>query len=186
MYHTYYQHKGFIRNRGRIAENERERGTNTAKTMHYLPRKLCSSAPKGMLFWQSIFLPRVSFSNIMRWPLNKAPKPKHSGKLSHTKVISLTGLNHSGCFKKKEEEPETHECLSLNIGLVEDVKPNVKAKVKSRSWREQMGNRAGDEQYFKWVSLKSSKNTEATGLLGFNCTQDWRWFCLILCVCQSF
>lgn len=102
MYHTCNQHKGFIRHCGAMTENERERGTNTVKTMHYLPRKFCSSAPEGMLFWKSIFLPRVSSSNIMRWPLNKAPKPKHSGKHSHTKVISLTGVNHSGWFKKKK------------------------------------------------------------------------------------
>lgn len=104
MYRTCYQHKGFIRHRGPERENERERETNTAKTMHYLPRKFYSSAPEGMLFWKSIFLPWVSSSNIMRWPLNKAPKPKHSGKHSHTKVISLTELNHFSCFWKKKKK----------------------------------------------------------------------------------
>lgn len=97
------------------------RGTNTEKTMNYLPSNFCSSAPEGMLFWKSIFLPWVSSPNIMRWPLNKAPKPKHSGKHSHTKVIPLTGLNHSRCFnkkrkkgkekKKKKNQRDTDGCL---------------------------------------------------------------------------
>lgn len=161
-----------------------KRGTSTAKTMNYLPRNFCSSAPEGMLFWKSIFLPRVSSPNIMRWPLNKAPKPKHSGKHSHTKVTSLTGLNHCLTVSKKtkkeeEEEPERHECLPLKGGLLGDGKP----KVRCSSWREQMA--AGLE--LNNISNEFHSNLVKTlKRLDLNWMQDWCWFCLILCVCQTF
>lgn len=164
MYHTCYKHKGFIRHRGPMTENERERGTDTAKIMHYLPRKFCSSVPEGMLVWKSIFLSPVSSSNIMRWPLDKAPKLKHSGKRSHTKVISLTGLNHSVSKKKRRRRTEDTRMPVFERRLLGDVKLNVKPKVRSGSWREQICSRTRAEQYFKWVSLKSSKNTKATQL----------------------
>lgn len=71
-----------------------QRGRERGKT-HIIcqKKKLRSSQPEGMLFWKSIFLPRVSSSNIMRRPLNKTLKTKKSGKDSHTKVIHCR--NHS-------------------------------------------------------------------------------------------
>lgn len=94
-----------------------QRGRERGKTHIICQKKLQSSQPEGMLFSKSIFLPRVSSSNIMRRPLNKTPKTKKSGKDSHTKVISLAGitLNHSGCCNPPQKRHLT--CLSLKDGL---------------------------------------------------------------------
>lgn len=108
-------------------QRRRERGnTNTVKQYIICQKKLHSSQPEGMLFWKSIFLPRVSSSNIMRSPLNKTPKTKKSGKDSHTKVISLAGLNHPESLwmlqKKKQPKKDTWNACLWKVGWIWNLK----------------------------------------------------------------